>query len=48
MQSGKSGEEDVLWIIRVADLEKGVNQCTLPVGLKCNVEVNDARGSCVA
>ena len=38
---------DVLWILRVADLIKGVNQCTLLVGLKCNVEL-DGPGGCVA
>ena len=38
----------MLWILRVADLEKGIKQCTLPVGLKCNVEVDDGPGGCVA
>ena len=38
----------MLWILRVADLGKGVNQCTLPVWLKRNVEVDGGPSGCVA
>ena len=48
MHGRKDGVKDMLWILRVADLEKGVNQCTLSIGLKCNVEVENTPGGCVA
>ena len=34
-------------MLRVADLEKGVDQSILPVGLKCNVEFDNRPSGCV-
>ena len=34
-------------MLRVADLVKGVNQGTLPVGFQCNVEFDRCPGGCV-
>ena len=39
---------DVPWMRGVADFVKGINQCTLLVGLKCNVEFDDRPSGCVA
>jgi hypothetical protein len=41
-------EEDVPWVPRIADLGDGINQCTLPFGAECNMEVDSCAGGWVA
>lgn len=44
----RSDEEDVPWMLRVAEFRKGVNQSALPVGLEYNVQLDHRTGGWVA
>jgi hypothetical protein len=43
-----SGEENVPWMARVADLGDSVNQDALPFGPECNVKLNPGTSGWVA